>query len=93
MDSDTRVVRTDDYVSTTIDDEEVILHLGSGTYFGVEGVGAEIWDLAGSEPRVGDIETAIQEAFDIRRDRVERDVEAFLSELESESLVELLDDA
>lgn len=87
-----RVVPTDEYISTTIDGEEVILHMESGIYFGVDGVGARIWDLAASEPTVSDIEATIHEEFDVERDRVESDVQTFLSELESAGLVTLVDD-
>lgn len=90
---DTRVIRTDEYLSTSIDGEEVILHLDSGTYFGVNGVGTRIWELAASEPTVSDIEDSIHNEFDVDREQVKTDIREFLTDLESAELIEFVDDA
>jgi len=87
-----RVVPTDDHISTTIDGETIILHLESGTYFGTDGVGARIWELVESEPTVVEIEATILDEFDVDRERVERDVRAFVAELESAELITIGDD-
>ena len=86
------VVPTDDHISTTIAGEAIILHLDSGTYFGTDGVGARIWELVESEPTVAEIEAAILAEFDVGRERVERDVRAFVAELESAKLVTIEND-
>src|SRR5438874_308601 len=44
---DSRVVPADELLSSELDGEAVILDLTSGVYFGLNGVGARIWELLG----------------------------------------------
>lgn len=88
----TRVVLSAAQISTTIEDEEVILHVDSGAYFGLDGVGGRIWELLDDDPAVGEIEATIHDEFAVDREQVEIDVRAFVAELESEGLVRLVND-
>lgn len=57
-----------------IDDETVILDLGSGTYFGLDVVGSRIWQLMTEGATLGAICDAIVANYDVSRCDVERDV-------------------
>lgn len=89
----TRVMLSEEQISTTIEDEAVILHVDSGAYFGLDGVGRRIWELLADDPTVGDIEARIHEEFAVDRDQVATDVREFVAELDSEGLVRLVNDA
>ena len=94
--SEERTVKTDsivcavgDQLSADMDDETVILHLESGTYYGLSDVGARIWNLI-QEPRsVGDVRDILLTEYDIEPARCEREVLALLSDLEAHKLVEV----
>lgn len=84
---DTMVVATDAQVSSSLEDEEVILHLESGTYYGLNPVGRHIWRLVQSPTTVQSICDRIEADFDVGRKQVERDVVSLLEDLIAEDLV------
>lgn len=79
--------RSPTLTSQTIGDEVVLLDLEAGRYFGLDEVGAVIWDLAGQGADDEAIIRAIVDAFDVKRDRAKRDVMAFLDELQARGLL------
>ena len=89
MDGARTFVRTDDYISTKLDGEEVILHSESEQYFGLNEVGTRLWDSL-EEPRtVDELVATIREDFDVSEEQSRRDVESFLADLEGADLVTL----
>lgn len=79
-------------VSTDLDGETVILDAEAGTYFGVEAVGAWIWDHIQDPVRVDRLLDGLLDAYDVGRERGRRDLESFLGELEDRGLAEITDD-
>ena len=75
-------------MANTVGDEVVILHLGKSTYFGLDRVGALIWEGldAGKTPEA--LRDAILDEFDIDVETATRDVAAFLLHLEEHDLIE-----
>lgn len=49
------VVREEGLISTEIDDARVFLHVESGKYYSIDGVGERIWRLAETPVVLGDI--------------------------------------
>lgn len=76
-------------LSADLDGETVILHLESGTYYGLSEVGARIWTLIQEPKSVGDVRDALLEEYDVEPDLCERDVLALLVELASHNLIEI----
>ena len=74
-------------MSSTLDDEEVILDLASGTYYGLNPVGRCVWSFIQSPHTVRAVCDHIQSEFDVDRERVEHDVTALLDEMRGEELV------
>ena len=82
-----------DLVSADLAGERVMLHLGSGVYFGLDGVGMRIWDLI-QEPRtVSDIQRTILEEFDVAPDRCRQETLAFLQDLAVHDLIQVAEHA
>lgn len=74
-------------VHEKIGDEAVLLHLGTGVYYGLDSVGSRMWDLL---VETGDPEIVLQrilEEFDVSSDVASRDLERLLSELVEKKLV------
>lgn len=70
-----------------VGDETVLLHLGNGTYYGLDAVGTVMWEMLkrGMEPR--QICQAIAESYAIPLEQVETDARRFLSDLKDHSIV------
>lgn len=87
MQLSTTVERAKDQISCEVDGEVVILNLNSTSYFGLDEVGAYIWDWL-SEPRtVGEICKAVLDHFDVDEATCKIDVTDLLVGLEQAGLI------
>lgn len=59
------IVATPQQVSTELGEESVILHLSSGTYFGLNETGAFVWQLIQTPRSLADICAAVAAEYDI----------------------------
>jgi hypothetical protein len=83
------VVAAKDQVSCDLAGEAAILNVKSGVYYGLNPVGARIWNLM-QEPRaVAAIQTAITNEYDVEPERCARDLVGLLEKLLAEGLIEL----
>ena len=89
MDDQTIKVRSD-VLSRVLDGEAVLLELGSGTYFGLNEVGTEVWELIAEGRTVAAIRDALLERFDVDEPTLRRDLDALIKELLSRNLIELV---
>ena len=76
-------------LSADLDGEAVILHLESGTYYGLSAVGARIWELIQEPRRVREVRDVLLEEYDVEPAQCGRDVLAVLGDLEAHKLVEI----
>ncbi len=72
-----------------VGDETVILDLGSGTYFGLDPVGARVWQLIGEGRTLGDICAALLDEYDVARAQLERDVLDLAEKLLEQKLISI----
>lgn len=89
IDSNTQITASDNQVSSVLDDEEVILNLENGTYYGLNPVGARVWRLLQEPSTLTEICDALEAEFDAERERIQRDVVALLHDLKEEGLIHL----
>jgi hypothetical protein len=83
------VVTAKDQVSCDLAGEAAILNITSGVYYGLDPIGARIWNLM-QEPRaVADIQNAITDEYDVEPERCARDLVSLLEKLLAEGLIEL----
>ena len=68
--------------------EVVILDLASENYFGLDEVGARIWQLIGDGLDMGGIRDALLDEYDVDRETLEDDIERLVGELEQAGLIE-----
>jgi hypothetical protein len=87
------VVASKDQISCDLEGEAAILNLKSGTYFGLDPVGATIWSLIVQPRRVAEIRNALIEQFDVEAERCSRDLLQLLGELQAHGLIQVLDEA
>lgn len=83
------VKKAADQVSCDMAGEAVTLNLESGMYFGMDKVAARIWDLL-EEPRtLKHIHDVILQEYEVDQESCERDLLAFLNQMESAGLIEI----
>jgi Coenzyme PQQ synthesis protein D (PqqD) len=71
-----------------IDDEAIIMHLGSGMYYSMDRTGAVIWDWLERGHTVAQIIEGIVERYDVSPGKAGEDVEQLLRRLIEETLVQ-----
>ncbi len=86
----TRVVTTRNQVSTDLGKEVAILNLDSGIYYGLNEVGADIWNFIDEPRSVLQIHGHIRTQYEVDPDRCYRDLVELLKQLADAGLVELL---
>ncbi|MCJ2189196.1 PqqD family peptide modification chaperone [Novosphingobium beihaiensis] len=74
-------------VATEMDGEIVMMSVEKGAYYGLSGIGAQIWDALES-PRTFDYLIGIlRDQFDVDENTLRSDVHAFLLDMKSEGIV------
>jgi Coenzyme PQQ synthesis protein D (PqqD) len=69
--------------------EAVILSLKSGQYFGLNEVGARVWNLIQEPKMVSSVLAAVLEEYDVALDQLESDVLALLEQMMANELIEV----
>ena len=78
-----------DAIFRDLDGEAVILDLGSGKYFGLNAVGARIWQLVEQHGGLRSVHDHLCREYDAAPDVLEGDLLKLLAELERARLVEM----
>lgn len=85
---DTTVVATDQSVSSDLAGERVLLHLESGVYYGLNGVGSQIWEVLTEKTTLQEIVNHLEGMYDVDRSVLEDDVLELVSDLVDAGLVD-----
>jgi hypothetical protein len=72
-----------------VGEETVILDLASGTYFGLDPVGARIWTLLSEGKTLGKTCDAMLDEFEVERGHLEQDVADLLDKLAGQGLIKI----
>ena len=76
-------------VHETIDGETILIHLGTGTYYSLDGVGAQIWGLLAAGASQSEVAADVASGSDADPAAVEQAVESLVEELLREELLAL----
>ena len=76
-----------DVVSREVGGETVLLDLASGTYFGLDEIGAQIWQVLEDGGSAAQACEAVLASYDVERDVLERDALALLGQLMERGLI------
>jgi hypothetical protein len=90
---DTQVVASRDLVAANLDGEVVILGFQSGSYYGLDNVGALVWELIQEPRRVADLRDRILEEYDAEPAQCEQDLIHLLEDLLEKQLIEVRQEA
>ena len=72
-----------------VGDETVILDLAGGTYYGLDPVGARVWQLIGEGRTLAEICDTLLDEYDVTREQLERDVLDLADKLLERKLISL----
>ena len=91
----TTVKQSTNQVSCNLNDEVAILNLESSLYFGLDEVGAYIWQAIREPTKVSDLCEQILERYDVEAEECRADVLEFIQKLDDAKLlaVDAVDDA
>lgn len=76
-----------DVIFRHLDNEAVLLNLKSGTYFGLNDVGARAWHLIMDHERLADVLDLLLQEYAAERETVERDLMDLANQLVKRQLV------
>jgi hypothetical protein len=80
-----------DYVYCNVEDEMVLLGMEDGIYYGLNPVGAFIWEQIKEPKTIDQVRDAILDEYDVGKEECERDLYELLKELTGKGLVEVKD--
>jgi len=72
-----------------VGDETVILDLAGGTYYGLDPVGARVWQLMGEGKTLGEICDTMLDEYDVTREALQRDVIDLADKLLEQNLISI----
>lgn len=74
-------------MARTVGDETVILDLASGTYYGLDPVGARMWQLMAEGRTLGAVCEVMLDEYEVTREALEGDILRLTEELRAKGLV------
>jgi len=74
-------------MARTVGDETVILDLASGTYYGLDPVGARMWQLMADGQTLAAICDTMLDEYEVAREALEGDILRLTEELHAKGLV------
>ena len=84
---DSRFVVSPDQVSCDLGGEAAILHLKTAIYYGLDPVGARVWDLLRTPKSLAELRDAILQEYDVEPARCESDLRDLLEKLAAAGLI------
>ena len=82
----------DSVLSTELHDEGVLLNLETGEYFGLDGVGMEMWKVLRANGDVGAARAALLELYDVAEDVLAKDLDELIAKLAERKLLFVADE-
>lgn len=85
----TVVVATREEVSCKLGKEAAILGLKNSVYYGLNSVGARVWELLREPKSLEEVQAAIVNEYDVSAEQAKKDLLQFMRGMLAEGLVEL----
>ena len=76
-------------MARTVGDETIILDLASGTYYGLDPVGARMWQLMSEGNSLNSVCDSMLGEYEVTREAMEGDIRRLTEELQAKGLVSL----
>jgi len=87
------VVASKEQICSELQGEVVILDIKSGAYYGLNQVGASIWNFIQTPKTVKEIQDNILAEYEVDTEVCKRDISALLEDLAAKELIEIKNEA
>jgi hypothetical protein len=87
---DTVLNRSDQATFQIVADEAILIHLDTGTYYSLNRVGTDFWQMLDGERTIRHHAESIAQQYDVDLDMVVEDLVELAQELTDENLVEVM---
>ena len=84
-----RIVVTRDQVSCDLAGEAAILNLQNGVYYGLDPVGARVWNLVREPKTIAELRQTLLEEYEVDTVQLESDLRELIAKLADEGLIEV----
>lgn len=88
----TQVKASNDQVSCELDQETAILDMKTGIYYGLDPVGARVWELIQQPATVASVVAQLLDEYDADPEQVTGDVIMLLTQMHERQLIEIQDE-
>ena len=85
-----KIARSEGFITSTVDDEVMMMSIEKGHYYGLDDIGSHIWQQLENPVRVADLCAQLSTEFNVDQDQCETDVLAFLNELADEGMISIV---
>ena len=89
LSDDSRISVTQDQVSCDLAGEAAILNLKNSVYYGLDPVGARVWNLIQEPKTLAEIRDTLLGIYDVDSLKLESDLRALLTELAEQGLIDI----
>lgn len=86
---ESRVVVSKDQVSCDLEGEAAILNLKNSVYYGLDPVGARVWQLIQEPTTLAQIRDILRAEYDVEASQLERDIRDLVEQMAEQGLVEI----
>lgn len=86
----TVIVASSQQVSCPLGDESAILNLKNSVYYGMNAVGARVWNLLQQPRSVSDLRDTLLDEYEVEKELCERDLIELLQKMHGEGLIEVV---
>jgi Coenzyme PQQ synthesis protein D (PqqD) len=83
------IVATTEQVSCPLGDESAILNRKNSVYYGVNPMGARVWNLLQQPRSVTELRDTLLDEYEVGADRCEQDLLELLEKMRGEGLIEV----
>ena len=81
------ISRSEGIVFNKLDDELVMMSIANSEYYGLDNIGAQIWEIIEQPVSFNEIVTLLIKKYDVSEENCSADVQKFLSELLGKNLI------
>lgn len=87
IDLNSVITRNPEIIFSAMDDEIVMMSVNQGLYFGVDKIGARIWQLLENPHPVEELIVLLTNRFNVSREDCERDTLTFLNDMLNKKVI------
>ena len=89
LSDETRIAVSKDQVWCDLAGDAAILNLKNGVYYGLDPVGARIWNLIQEPKTLAEVRDTLLGQYDVDKERLESDLRVLLTQLAEQGLIDI----